>query len=228
VRRTPFFLPRGSFAPRHNSGTPTEVAEMVAVTGFDSLDALIDATVPKAIRRPDMMDLGEYTSGMRESEFLKKFKCDPHARPARGPRAALPCMLPGRVALVGVPAAQALRPSRKPQPLLRCACRPKRRGARQLPTRMTCGRTPPWSVNDARCPACCPTRPAAHSRRSPVRRVGSLQQRMCLPRARARRARTRARGHDDLQRACRDTTGIGARTEGLERNVNACTGMTST
>lgn len=48
---------------------------MVAATGFDSLDALVDATVPKAIRRPDLMDLGEYTHGMRESEFLTKFKC---------------------------------------------------------------------------------------------------------------------------------------------------------
>ena len=50
---------------------------MVAVTGFESLDALVDATVPKAIRRPDLMDLGAYTEGMRESEFLTKFKCAP-------------------------------------------------------------------------------------------------------------------------------------------------------
>ncbi|KAK9846586.1 hypothetical protein WJX81_007159 [Elliptochloris bilobata] len=66
--------PSDTFAPRHNSGTVTEVAEMVAATGFESLDALVDATVPKAIRRPDLMDLGAYTEGMRESEFLKKFK----------------------------------------------------------------------------------------------------------------------------------------------------------
>lgn len=50
---------------------------MVAATGFESLDALVDATVPKAIRRPDLMDLGAYTEGMRESEFLTKFKCAP-------------------------------------------------------------------------------------------------------------------------------------------------------
>ena len=54
---------------------------MVAVTGFDSLDALVDATVPKAIRRPDLMDLGAYTEGMRESEFLTKFKCVPAPHP---------------------------------------------------------------------------------------------------------------------------------------------------
>ena len=75
VSKNPYCKRR--FAPRHNSGTPTEVAEMVAVTGFDSLDALVDATVPKAIRRPDLMDLGAYTEGMRESEFLTKFKCAP-------------------------------------------------------------------------------------------------------------------------------------------------------
>lgn len=47
---------------------------MVAETGFGSLDALIDATVPAAIRRSDGMDLGRYTEGMTESEFLDFFK----------------------------------------------------------------------------------------------------------------------------------------------------------
>lgn len=46
---------------------------MVNLTGFDTLDALIDATVPKAIRR-GQMDLGEYTKGYTESEFIAKFK----------------------------------------------------------------------------------------------------------------------------------------------------------
>jgi glycine dehydrogenase len=64
-----------SFAPRHNSGTPGEVEEMVKLTNFPSLDALIDATVPKAIRRKDGMDLGEYTQGYTETQFLEKFKC---------------------------------------------------------------------------------------------------------------------------------------------------------
>ena len=52
-----------------------EVDEMVAVSGFESVDALITATVPKAIRRPGQMDLGEYTKGYTESEFMAKFKC---------------------------------------------------------------------------------------------------------------------------------------------------------
>ena len=47
---------------------------MVAATGFPSLDALIDATVPKTIRDDKPLDLGEYTPGMTESEFLDKFK----------------------------------------------------------------------------------------------------------------------------------------------------------
>jgi Glycine cleavage system P-protein len=63
-----------SFVPRHNSTTPAEEAAMVATTGFASLDALIDATVPKSIRRSDGMDMGRYTAGMTESEFLAFFK----------------------------------------------------------------------------------------------------------------------------------------------------------
>lgn len=60
--------------PRHNSTTDAELKAMVAETGFGSLDALIDATVPAAIRRSDGMDLGRYTEGMTESEFLDFFK----------------------------------------------------------------------------------------------------------------------------------------------------------
>lgn len=63
-----------SFAPRHNSTTKEELDEMVKVTGFPSMDALIDATVPAAIRRKDGMKLGKYDEGMSESEFLEYFK----------------------------------------------------------------------------------------------------------------------------------------------------------
>jgi hypothetical protein len=38
-----------SFVPRHNSTTPAELQEMVSETGFNSLDDLITATVPRAI-----------------------------------------------------------------------------------------------------------------------------------------------------------------------------------
>jgi glycine dehydrogenase len=47
---------------------------MVSVTGFGSMDELIDATVPAAIRRPDEMEMGKYTPGMTESDFLEYFK----------------------------------------------------------------------------------------------------------------------------------------------------------
>ena len=47
---------------------------MVETVGFDSVEALIDATVPTAIRRKPM-DLGEYTRGYTESGILDKLKC---------------------------------------------------------------------------------------------------------------------------------------------------------
>jgi glycine cleavage system pyridoxal-binding protein P len=47
---------------------------MVRATGFATLSALIDATVPAAIRRKDGMPMGKYTAGMTESQFLEYFK----------------------------------------------------------------------------------------------------------------------------------------------------------
>lgn len=47
---------------------------MVAETGFNSMDDLIKATVPGSIVRPDNMEMGRYTDGMTESEFLDFFK----------------------------------------------------------------------------------------------------------------------------------------------------------
>lgn len=46
---------------------------MVAKCGFESLDALIDATVPTAIRRKDM-DMGKYHEGFTEHDFITMFK----------------------------------------------------------------------------------------------------------------------------------------------------------
>ncbi|KXZ51330.1 hypothetical protein GPECTOR_13g817 [Gonium pectorale] len=67
-------LPSDDFKPRHNSGSPAEIDAMVKATGFASLDALIEATVPKSIVRKDGMDLGKYHEGMTESQFLAYFK----------------------------------------------------------------------------------------------------------------------------------------------------------
>lgn len=62
------------FAPRHNSASQSDVEEMVKVAKFDSLDALIDATVPSSIRLDKTMDLGEYTEGYTEAAFTAKMK----------------------------------------------------------------------------------------------------------------------------------------------------------
>ncbi len=52
---------------------------MVEKCGFESLDALIDATVPASIRRKPMQ-LGEYNKGYTESGILKKLRCAPACR----------------------------------------------------------------------------------------------------------------------------------------------------
>ena len=47
---------------------------MVKITGFGSIDELVDATVPKAIKRSEVMDMGKYTNGFTESGFLSMFR----------------------------------------------------------------------------------------------------------------------------------------------------------
>ena len=42
---------------RHIGPSPEEIAEMLKVVGFDSLDALIDATVPGGIRQKEPLVL---------------------------------------------------------------------------------------------------------------------------------------------------------------------------
>ena len=43
---------------RHIGPSPSEMEEMLRTIGFDRLDALIDATVPKAIRQTAPLDFG--------------------------------------------------------------------------------------------------------------------------------------------------------------------------
>ncbi|KAJ9528359.1 hypothetical protein QJQ45_014338 [Haematococcus lacustris] len=66
--------PSDHFVPRHNSGSSADIQAMVDATGFPTLDALIEATVPQAIKRTDGMEMGKYTPGMTESQFLDFFK----------------------------------------------------------------------------------------------------------------------------------------------------------
>ena len=63
-----------SFERRHNSATKAEETEMAKYVGFESMDALVDATVPTDIRRSGMMDMGKWTEPLSESEFLGMFK----------------------------------------------------------------------------------------------------------------------------------------------------------
>ena len=51
-------LQTGDFARRHIGPSPEEQAEMLAELGYSSLDGFIGAVVPKAIARPDEMQVG--------------------------------------------------------------------------------------------------------------------------------------------------------------------------
>jgi len=56
---------------RHIGPSPSEMEEMLRTIGFDSLDALIDATVPKAIRQKAPLDFGP---AMSERDALHHMK----------------------------------------------------------------------------------------------------------------------------------------------------------
>ncbi|KAI8106487.1 hypothetical protein M9435_001031 [Picochlorum sp. BPE23] len=67
--------PSDTFAPRHNSITPEQTKQMAQLCGFESMEELVEATVPESIKRKDGMPLpGKYHEGMTESEFLEHFK----------------------------------------------------------------------------------------------------------------------------------------------------------
>ncbi|WP_027486434.1 aminomethyl-transferring glycine dehydrogenase [Allorhizobium undicola] len=56
---------------RHIGPSPSEMAEMLKVVGYNSLDALIDATVPASIRQPVPLTWG---AAMTEREALDKLR----------------------------------------------------------------------------------------------------------------------------------------------------------
>ena len=66
--------PLDSFERRHNSASKADEAAMAQYVGFESMDALVDATVPADIRRHDGMQMGEWTQPLSESEYLSMFK----------------------------------------------------------------------------------------------------------------------------------------------------------
>ena len=59
------------FSKRHNSITPKEEQEILEQIGFDSVDSLIDRTIPDSIKLNEQMSLDEPKT---ETEFLKSFK----------------------------------------------------------------------------------------------------------------------------------------------------------
>jgi glycine dehydrogenase len=63
--------PAESFVRRHIGPTEADVAEMLAALGYDSMDALIDATIPAGIRYRGGLNLPD---GRSESQVLADFR----------------------------------------------------------------------------------------------------------------------------------------------------------
>ncbi|KAM3337742.1 glycine dehydrogenase (decarboxylating), mitochondrial [Capsicum galapagoense] len=61
--------PSDTFPRRHNSATPEEQSKMAEFCGFQSLDALIDATVPQSIRIQSM-EFNKFDGGLTESQMI--------------------------------------------------------------------------------------------------------------------------------------------------------------
>ena len=64
-------LDAGAFAGRHIGPDPDEVAAMLAVLGYESLDALVDAAVPETIRDRRPLDL---PAPLTEAEMLAELR----------------------------------------------------------------------------------------------------------------------------------------------------------
>lgn len=62
--------PSDTFPRRHNSATPEEQSKMAESCGFDNLDSLIDATVPKSIRLNEMK-FNKFDGGLTESQMIE-------------------------------------------------------------------------------------------------------------------------------------------------------------
>src|SRR2546423_12562669 len=66
----------GSFVPRHIGPSDDDVREMLDALGLESLDALVDATIPETIRMRHALDLprglGEYDALARMREIASR------------------------------------------------------------------------------------------------------------------------------------------------------------
>lgn len=65
--------PSDTFPRRHNSLTPDEQGEMAKFCGFETLDSIIDATVPKSIRI-NSMKFPKFDEGLTESQMIGHMK----------------------------------------------------------------------------------------------------------------------------------------------------------
>ena len=59
------------FEPRHLGNSEEEVSQMLKFIGVNSLDELIDQTIPDAIRMRTELDIAE---GLSEHEYLRHIK----------------------------------------------------------------------------------------------------------------------------------------------------------
>ncbi|XP_057775837.1 glycine dehydrogenase (decarboxylating), mitochondrial [Salvia miltiorrhiza] len=65
--------PSDTFPRRHNSATPEDQSKMAEFVGFETLDSLIDATVPKSIRAGDMK-FSIFDEGLTEAQMIEHMK----------------------------------------------------------------------------------------------------------------------------------------------------------
>ncbi len=65
------YLPYDFANRRHIGPSPSEMADMLAVVGAESLDALIDDTLPDRIRQKEPLDFGKAKSEREVLEFLR-------------------------------------------------------------------------------------------------------------------------------------------------------------
>lgn len=66
--------PLDRFEGRHNGPRKSDVDSMLSTIGVASVDALVDMTVPSAIKLGRPLDLGKYSEGLTETEALSELQ----------------------------------------------------------------------------------------------------------------------------------------------------------
>nr|WP_041430269.1 aminomethyl-transferring glycine dehydrogenase [Synechococcus sp. PCC 7502] len=68
------FTPTDTFSHRHIGINQVDIEEMLNVLELDSIDDLINKTIPSTIRYQGLLNLGEFTEGRGEQELLQSLK----------------------------------------------------------------------------------------------------------------------------------------------------------